>query len=786
MDCSALSKATSLRPILPRPPKPTTKKRSISTSTTLSVSKKVKLKSVALASPAVQVPAPLVTLTSPPAPEPSAHEKSPYQQLSLPNDQESSLIETSRDVLPAQEDELCNRCKSIDMVEELKGTVPPTGRYIMSLGKNVEDLKYARCPLCRLFASVSGPLEKRRRKDTEGYHLRRFDGTAMAGFLNSNQVAVGVPRIALGVCQGLSDRKMKAIEWLRSLVRGSISPILPHDPHLSAFQAQQVNREKVDFQQLRAWIQNCQDTHAGICGPKSSHPPAEFICIDVHSRLYKTDMKIDDEYYALSYVWGDHQGSSGSEDITNDTLGLPVFGVPQVIEDAMTAVQKLGGQFLWADKYCIKQWDPLHKDSQIQVMDKIYEGATATIIAATREGSGLGLPGVSRPRGFQQPTARVGHHLLVSTLSYASTAIAGSKWITRGWTYQEAALSVRWLVFTDEQVYFLCNTTSSCESITASFDTDKSCLTPRNFKNDALGSLGVIDQKPNGLWEFFENLHYYKSRKLSNESDSLNAFQGLLKRSKFKNIWGVPIACSNIPEDPAKAEIALSIGFARGLWWENPGDNWHDILKINENYVPYCRRYGFPGWSWAGWDGPTRHHKHRGDISSDTGCNEVDQKSFDIRFWVELECGTLISLNGIYRTLQATSPCPPLSHILHIETVIHQLRFRRHPKSGKPCVCDCPPEVQGNKCLKLHPTFTHNIRFFEEQMANECVSETICFQLWNVFPLFRAKDPETPCLVASFVIDWLDESNLLAQVKGVAYLHEKFFSSGRRMKFRLA
>ncbi|PMD57269.1 HET-domain-containing protein [Hyaloscypha bicolor E] len=65
------------------------------------------------------------------------------------------------------------------------------------------------------------------------------------------------------------------------------------------------------------------------------------------------------------------------------------FGVPQVIEDAITVVQKLGRQFLWVDKYCIKQWDSDYKESQIQVMDKIYEGAAATTVAAPSKSRAL-------------------------------------------------------------------------------------------------------------------------------------------------------------------------------------------------------------------------------------------------------------------------------------------------------------------------------------------------------------------------------------------------------------
>ena len=54
--------------------------------------------------------------------------------------------------------------------------------------------------------------------------------------------------------------------------------------------------------------------------------------------------------------------------------------------------------------------------------------------------------------------------MLVSTLDPRSD-IAKSKWNTRAWTYQEALLSRRRLVFTPRQVYFQCRGMHCVESI---------------------------------------------------------------------------------------------------------------------------------------------------------------------------------------------------------------------------------------------------------------------------------------------------------------------------------
>ncbi len=55
-----------------------------------------------------------------------------------------------------------------------------------------------------------------------------------------------------------------------------------------------------------------------------------------------------------------------------------------------------------------------------------------------------------------QPHAKIGPHIFISSLHTADDTIKLSDWITRAWTYQEALLSRRRIIFTDEQVYYEC------------------------------------------------------------------------------------------------------------------------------------------------------------------------------------------------------------------------------------------------------------------------------------------------------------------------------------------
>lgn len=98
----------------------------------------------------------------------------------------------------------------------------------------------------------------------------------------------------------------------------------------------------------------------------------------------------------------------------------------------------------------------MEKHDQISKMDQVYRRSEITIIAAAGNNKNSGLPGVSKSRTIQ-PNVQIRHIRIVSSMRYPHDAITTSRWWTRGWTYQEAVLSRRRLVFTEDQIYFECN-----------------------------------------------------------------------------------------------------------------------------------------------------------------------------------------------------------------------------------------------------------------------------------------------------------------------------------------
>src|SRR5579862_8690574 len=96
-------------------------------------------------------------------------------------------------------------------------------------------------------------------------------------------------------------------------------------------------------------------------------------------------------------------------------------------------------------------------------MDSIYANAYFTIVAADSASAHQGIHGVSIAR--TQPecfkfyfTTKDSAECFSAGLGISSAEVLANstKWATRAWTYQEALLSRRLLVFTEELCFLIC------------------------------------------------------------------------------------------------------------------------------------------------------------------------------------------------------------------------------------------------------------------------------------------------------------------------------------------
>ncbi|KAF2495438.1 HET-domain-containing protein, partial [Lophium mytilinum] len=229
---------------------------------------------------------------------------------------------------------------------------------------------------------------------------------------------------------------------------GIIAPSYPGFGHSWDFPIRAIDPIISDWSILTDWIHRCEFDH---CPCNATPPAASFQiklidCMDKSIVIASTSCK----YVALSYVWGYGQTVQSPEN------GVLPTEIPRTISDAVKATISLGYQYLWCDRYCIDQHNITEKQQQIGSMDCIYRNAHITIIAASGEDDDFGLPGVNHTPRILHPEIFLANARLSCAIPDPIHILSKSKWASRAWTYQEALLSKRRLIFTEQCVYFEC------------------------------------------------------------------------------------------------------------------------------------------------------------------------------------------------------------------------------------------------------------------------------------------------------------------------------------------
>lgn len=221
----------------------------------------------------------------------------------------------------------------------------------------------------------------------------------------------------------------------------------------------------------------------------------------------------------------------------------------------------------------------------INQMDQVYANASLTIINASGSDAQNGLPGVTSFARQPQKCVHI-RKTAILELPCGEHELNSSKWLTRGWTYQEGYFSTRRLVFTPSQVLFLCNETYQEESVHRLLGKDLpeyefgmgrfEHLIP-DFSRGELMHLSLLDQ-----------LSEYSGRELTYDSDSLKAFLGIFNSYK---------------QNP-KRLASTPLHLAWGLFFHLKQTEGLRVYLDWQHNKPAARRPEFPSWTWAGWGGP--------------------------------------------------------------------------------------------------------------------------------------------------------------------------------------
>ncbi|KAL6401220.1 hypothetical protein AUP68_16949 [Ilyonectria robusta] len=492
--------------------------------------------------------------------------------------------------------------------------------------------RWSDCPLCRFFQTLRVQPGRHR-----NYKLLAFCSSEswifkLSALKKSDTWDKAKHTVFMAVVPDVASISPRGHEehWLERDVPavGSIYQLRPEesDDINALLRPREVGAE-ADFSVLREWHFFCQIHHGSACKRRESHEPVSRGFRVINCAMDPPVVEAQPwgiTYAALSYVWGKRPADMEEW--------------PKTVLDAVTVMREMGLQYLWVDRLCINQSDPVKKGYLISRMTTIYEEADFTIVAAAGCGASYGLPGVrSTPRKPQPKCTLESGSMLVSTLQDPRRHILESEYWTRGWTYQEGVLSNQRLVFTDYQAYWECRCMAIHESIDlplrlvheaspalgASGIRMSDFMLTGIFKGDSYSGGVLSDRKDlviagdaNRLDYGFpiyrkgsiraqtrglnEHIRAFSMRKLSYDTDSLAAFLGIAgmygSNEMIHLFLGIPMWMGDIVGDLAGAQITFALSICS--WYHRSGSD-HQMFVAE----PCRRRSHLPSWTWAGWNG---------------------------------------------------------------------------------------------------------------------------------------------------------------------------------------
>lgn len=405
----------------------------------------------------------------------------------------------------------------------------------------------------------------------------------------------------------------------RSLLAREKSSDIPEGPLIEEIvivsQEDQGKKEKVGsyseqprWDLINDWLVKCHNK-----SPSCPFPQVEGLkLIDVNNGSIVIPQR-ECEYAALSYVWGTTSGKQVFELKTTNLHRLQEPGslntaeLPLTIKDSMTVCKKVGIPYLWVDRLCIVQDDDASKLNDINNMDVIFMAAVVTLVAYTGVDAEHGLPGVST-RYRRSPLL-----LAAGAMEFWRSPLTpirqgeNSRWVTRGWTYQEEILSQRLLYFTKDRTIAASNLRKEEVGFSERLlgtgigeweynPWDQLKQLPRGSGKDFKQSALALKSWSLALPDYLAALHEFSRRNLTHPQDRVRAFSGILHALYGEgHLFGLPFEHFDLA-----ILWGLNVSSYRTIAY-SPTDQNEDGSNL------------FPSWSWASvpqsFSGVTFHKK---------------------------------------------------------------------------------------------------------------------------------------------------------------------------------
>lgn len=321
---------------------------------------------------------------------------------------------------------------------------------------------------------------------------------------------------------------------------------------------------------LQARIDQCARTHPKCRNQHSPPPlPTRVVYIgtsDSEIRLHESRGQCA-EYATLSYRWCADpnivtlQTKTGT--LAKHLRNIRRGELPKTMQDAIDVARRLGIRYLWIDALCIIQDSQIDKSTELPKMGHYYTNAFFTISASAAPDCRFSFLTPDSSNQYVPRKFAIGSAAVHVRLTKVSGHLA-----TRGWIWQESALSTRVLNYAPSELIWECKT---------------ECISQCQYEPKEVSSLGLakefadIETNPYDRWQ--ELVQYYTTRQLTGQTDILPAITGLAV--KVHEITGSQYLAGLWRND-----------LARGLLWEVSRWDYEPRATVPVEYTA-------PSWSWA-------------------------------------------------------------------------------------------------------------------------------------------------------------------------------------------
>jgi hypothetical protein len=562
---------------------------------------------------------------------------------------------------------LCLRCAGIDFTSKSATNWDSKSPHssAITLGRHSEVIQDVSCPCCKLLGLLvarhihSSEAERESvhdRKNTSEriFYFRPFKPLPWAEVMLQRDAAPDVHADEIPQFLVVTERSLGSGVWPTYHIVDSMTSLgyvaaeeqMKADSALASVHPQPM----VEMATVKSWLEHCRKDHVRDgCQISPKHHLHNLKVIDCKS-LNIVSASSQTIFVALSYVWGEKPEDS----VDSLAFKLPEK-LPATIEDAICVATELGYSYLWIDRYCISQHNSAERTVQINQMGRIYANADLTMVAAAGNDPTFGLAGVCHRTRSPLESMSIHGRSFVLTPPESKHQINTCPWNTRGWTYQEASLSRRLLVFLDREVYLECSKMRCNDSIHHSLDFEKISGTRSAFLREQHGIHPLDD--------IFTHLSRYTARNLSWSGDILNGMLGIFdsferNRQPFVHLEGIPIA----PD-------VTYVSYEGSMWLSTPEEQFTSGLCWKTS-SPSRQRAEFPSWSWTGWYGAVRErNRWEGYVHN----------KFDTQILIRLPGGKISNLNSLhssfYTVQDESHPVRPTQLIVRAFVVPIELQY---------------------------------------------------------------------------------------------------------------